>query len=101
MLAFEVTVNGTRRYVAGHVNEHFLQLILWGNNGFERGGSINTFVAVPNDSPGGLATLSYPSERIAIGDEVSIRIVDVETPDAPLTRNDGQGDYQIEIEASE
>ena len=49
MLAFEVTVNGKSRYVAGHVNEHFLQLILWGNNGFAHGASINTFVAVPND----------------------------------------------------
>ena len=45
--------------------------------------------------------LSYPPERIAIGDEMTVRIVDVETPDAPLNRNDGQGDYRIEVEASE
>ena len=64
MLAFEVTVNGKRRYVAGHVDEHFVQLMLWGNNRLERAASINT-------------------------------------ADTPLQRNDGQGDYQIEIEASE
>ena len=101
MLAFEVSVNGKRRYVAGHVSEQSLQLILWGNNRFECAASVNIFVAVPNDSPGGRATLSYPSERIAIGGEITIRIMDVETPDVPLKRNDGQGEYQIEIEASE
>jgi hypothetical protein len=56
---------------------------------------------VPNDSPGGLATLSYESERIGIGDELTIRIVDAEAPDTPVKRNDGKGDYQVEIEASE
>ena len=101
MLAFEVTVNGKRRYVAGHADEQFLQLILWGNNGVERGASINTFVAVPADCPGGLATLSYQSEQIGIGDELTVRIVDVEAADVPLDRNDGHGDYRIEIEASE
>jgi hypothetical protein len=100
MLAFEVTVNGKRRYVAGHPDEHSLHLTLWGNNRFERGASINTFVAVPNDSPGGLATLSYKPERIAIGDELTIRIVDVESPDPPVERNDGDGGYQIEFGVS-
>ena len=102
MLAFEVSVNGKRRYVAGHVNEQSLNLVLWGNNRFEpRGASINTFVSVPNDSPGGLATLSYESERIGIGDELTIRIVDAEAPDTPVKRNDGEGDYKIELEASD
>ncbi len=98
MLAFEVTVNGERRYVAGHVDGHSVQPILWGS---DRGAGLNTFVAVPNDSPGGLATLSYESGRLAIGDELKVRIVDVETPDAPVERNDGAGSYQIKIEASE
>jgi hypothetical protein len=102
MLAFEVTVNGKRRYVAGHVNEHSLHLTLWGNNRFEpRGASVSTFVSVPDDSPGGFATLSYESERIVIGDELTIRIVDAEAPDIPVKRNDGEGGNQIEIEASE
>jgi hypothetical protein len=101
MLAFEVTVNGKRRYVAGHPDEHSLQLVLWGNNRFERGASINTFVTVPNEDPGGFATLSYESERIAIGDELTIRIVDVEAPDQPVKRNDSDGSYQIEFGSSE
>jgi hypothetical protein len=51
----EVTVNGKRRYIAGHADEHSLQLILWGNNRFEpRGASINTFGTVPSDSQAGL-----------------------------------------------
>ena len=101
MLAFEVTVNGKRRYVAGHPDEQSLQLILWGNNRFERAASINTFVNVPNDSLGGLAMLSYKSEHVAIGDELTIRIVDVEAPDTPVRRNDGGGSYQIEFSSSE
>src|SRR5262249_23305498 len=100
MLAFEVTVNGKRRYVAGHPDAQSLQLILWGNTRFVPGANVNTFVAVPNDSPGGLATLSYQSERITIGDELTVRIVDVDSPDSPSERNDGEGRYKIEIEAS-
>jgi hypothetical protein len=98
MLAFEVTVNGKRRYLAGHVDGQSVQLILWGSNG---AAGLSTFVAVPNDSPGGLATLSYEPGRLAIGDELQVRIVDVERPDAPVERNDGEGSYQIKIEASE
>ena len=102
MLAFEVAVNGKRRYVAGHRDEQFLQLVLWGRNRVElRGASINTFIAVPNDSPGGSVTLSYPPEVIGIGDEVTIRIVDVQSADAPVKRNDGDGGYQIEFGVSE
>jgi hypothetical protein len=98
MLAFEVTVNGKRRYVAGHADAQSVQLILWGSHG---AAGLTTFVAVPNDSPGGLATLSYEPAHLAIGDELKVRIVDAEAVDAPLKRNDGEGSYQIEIEASE
>jgi hypothetical protein len=101
MLAFEVTVNGKRRYIAGHADAQSLQLILWGAARFEPAASLNTFVAVPNNSPGGLATLSYESERMVIGDQLQIRIVDVQAPDAPIKRNDGEGSYQIEFGASE
>ena len=98
MLAFEITVNGKRRYVAGHVDAQSVQLILWGNPRFDPAGLLNAFVAVPNDSPGGLATLSYESARVSMGDEVTIRIVDVEAADVPVERNDGQGAYEIVIE---
>ncbi len=67
MLAFEVTVNGKRRYIAGHVDAQSVQLILWGTARFEPAASLNTFVAVPNNSPGSLATLSYEPERVVIG----------------------------------
>lgn len=100
MLAFEVTINGKRRYLAGHVDEHSLHLILWGNNRFGRAASVNTSVTVPHDGPGGFATLSYDSEPLSVGDELTIRIVDAEVPDPPLKRNDGDGSYKIEIEAS-
>ena len=101
MLAFEVTVNGKRRYVAGHVDAQSVQLVLWGGARFDPAASLNTFVAVPNNSPGGLATLSYEPERVRIGDELLIRIVDVVAPDAPMKRNDGEGGYQIEFGSSE
>ena len=101
MLAFEVTVNGKVRYVAGHAEAQLVQLILWGNGRLEQTASLNTIVAVPNDSPGGSATLSYEPARVAVGDELTIRIVDVEAPDAPMKRNDGEGSYQIELGTSE
>src|SRR5262245_38883976 len=101
MLAFEVSINGRRQYVAGHHSEQSLHLILWGTNRFQAAASVNTLIAVPNNSPGALATLSYGSQPLAIGDEVTIRIVDVEAPDAPTERNDGDGAYRIEFGTSE
>jgi hypothetical protein len=101
MLAFEVSVNGKRRYVAGHAQAHSLHLILWGNNRFERGASVTTSVNVPHDVPGGFATLSYDSEQIAIGDELTIRVIDAEAVDSPVKRNDGEGSYKIEFGVSE
>jgi hypothetical protein len=106
MLAFEVSVNGKRQYVAGHPDGQTLHLTLFGGNNFQPAASINTFVAVPNNSPGGLATLSYPGRPLAVGDELTIRIVDAATADAPLERNDGErnardGSYQIEFGVSE
>ena len=101
MLAFEVSINGKRQYVAGHQDEESLHLVLWGTTRFAPAASVNVSVAVPNNSPGGHATLSYESLPLAIGDEVTIRIVDAETPDAPTERNDGDGSYKIEFETSE
>jgi hypothetical protein len=101
MLAFEVTVNGNRRFIAGHLDAASVHLLLWGRNRFERGASLTSFVAVPSDSPGGQATLSYEPQQLVIGDEVTVRIVDVEAPDAPVARNDGEGSYRIEIDSSQ
>ena len=101
MLAFEVSINGKRQYVAGHLDEHSLHLILWGSNQFGPLASVNTSVTFPNNSPGGLATLSYDSVPLKIGDELTIRIVDAATPDAPVERNDGDGSYKIEFGVSE
>ena len=106
MLAFEVSINGKRQYVAGHPDEQTLHLTLSGGNNFPSPARVTTFVAVPNNSPGGLATLSYASRPLTIGDELTIRIIDVATADAPLERNDGEGNegdgsYQIEFGVSE
>jgi hypothetical protein len=101
MLALEVSINGKRQYLAGHPDERSLHLILWGSNQVGPRASVTTSVAVPNNSPGGLATLSYDSLPLSIGDELTIRIVDATTPDAPAERNDGDGSHKIKIEASE
>ena len=101
MLAFEVLINGKRRYLAGHLDAHSLHLILWGNNRFERGATVTTSINVPHDVPGGFATLSYDSESIAIGDELTIRVIDAEAADPPAKRNDGEGSYKIEFGVSE
>ena len=101
MLAFEVSINGKLRYVAGHADAQSLTLMLWGTTRYVQSASVNTFVAIPSDSPAGSATQSYETDSISIGDEVSIRIVDVETPDRPVKRNDGEGSYSIEFGTSE
>lgn len=101
MLAFEVSINGKRQYVAGHEDEESLHLILWGTTRFVPSASVNATVAVPNNSPGGFATLSYQSLPLAFGDEVTIRIVDAQVPDVPSERNDGDGPVKIEFGTSE
>jgi hypothetical protein len=100
VLAFEVSINGRRRYVAGHSDAQSLTLFLWGTTRHIQSASLNTSVAIPHDSPAGSATLSYETEPISIGDEVTIRVIDVEVPDMPAKRNDGDGSYQIQIESS-
>jgi hypothetical protein len=104
MLAFEVNINGKRQYVAGHPDGKVLHLTLFGGNNFQPTASVTTSVAVPNNSPGGLATLSYASQQLAVGDELTIRIVDAATADAPRERNDSErtlGSYPIEFGRSE
>ena len=106
MLAFEVSVNGKRQYVAGHPDGQTLNLTLFGGNNFRPAASVTTFVAVPDKPPGRFKSLSYPSRPLTIGDELTIRIVDAATADVPLERNDGErnagdGSYQIEFGVSE
>ena len=102
MLAFEVSINGKRQYLAGHLDAQSLHLIVWGSAQFGQPmASVNTSLAVPNTSPGGLATLSYDSRPLAIGDELTVRIVDVAAFDAPTERNDGDGSFRIEFETSQ
>jgi hypothetical protein len=95
MLALEVSVNGQRRYVAGHADSQMLQVIISGNREFSSAG-IGAFVAVPDGAKPNLATLSYEDLRLAIGDEVVVRVVDVQAADQPAKRNRGQGVVRIE-----
>lgn len=94
MLTFEVSINGTRRYLAGHPAQQSLHLMVWGGN---RGAaSVATSVAVPGEGPSGVATLSYDSLPLAVGDELTIRILDAAAADRPSKRNDGDGSVVIE-----
>jgi hypothetical protein len=99
MLAFEVSINGKRRYLAGHTDAQRLILFL-SSDCYARDGNVTTSMVVPHDNPGGSATLSYETDQVPIGGEITIRVVDVEKPDPPVKRNDGQGGYRIVASAS-
>jgi len=99
MLALEVSVNGQRRYVAGHADSQMLKVIISGNRQFSSAG-IGAFVAVPEGLKSDLATLSYEDLRLAIGDEVVVRVVDVQAADRPAKRNTGQGAVRIEASSN-
>jgi hypothetical protein len=94
MLALEVTVNGQRRYVAGHADSQLLKVIISGNRQFSFAG-IGPFVAVPKGAASDLATLMYEDVRLSIGDEVVVRIVDVDRADPPAKRSTGEGSVRI------
>jgi hypothetical protein len=100
MLAFEVAINGKRRYLAGHEDARSLILLVSGDC-FVRDAHAMTSVIVPYGGPADSATLSYESDPLSVGDEMTVRVVDVEKPDPPVHRNDGEGSYRIELGTSE
>jgi hypothetical protein len=99
MVAFEVSINGKRRYVAGHGDAQALNI--WMHASFPRiapvGGlfGVHGSVAVSSATEGQCETLSYPSDRLAVGDEVTIRIVEVGQADLPAKQNTGKGSVEI------
>ncbi len=95
MLALEVSVNGQRRYVAGHAESQMLKVMISGNRQFHSAG-VGAFVAVPQSSESDLATLQYADIRLAVGDEVVVRVVDVGAVDLPARRNTRDGSVKIE-----
>jgi len=99
MVGFEVSVNGKRRYVAGHAQAQSLHI--WMHGGFPAIAAVRGLfgvhgsVAIPAANPRQSETLSYPSDRLGIGDEVTIRIVEVDRADPPTRRNTGAGSVEI------
>jgi hypothetical protein len=102
MLAFEVLVNGTRRFVAGHSDARMLNVHLsaWSPSGFAPNLSLAGSVAVPREVEGRLETLVYPHQPLSPGDEITIRVIETSSPDRPAKQ--GMGGQGIEIiEASD
>jgi protein involved in polysaccharide export with SLBB domain len=95
VLAFEVSVNDQRRYIAGHAGSQMLHVVISGNRQSFTAG-VHAFVAVPQSGKSDLATLSYGDIRLSVGDVVSVRVVDVEAVDQPAQRNTGQEGVRIE-----
>jgi hypothetical protein len=56
-------------------------------------------VAVPSTAEGGLHTLPYPEDRLSVGDEVTIRIIEVDRADPPMEQNTGDGSVEIVADA--
>lgn len=99
MLALEVSVNGQHRYVAGHADSQMLKVIISGNRQFLSAG-MGAFVAVPQATKPDLATLAYEDIRLAVGDEVTVRVVDVEAVDRPVRGNTGDGSVRLETSSN-
>jgi hypothetical protein len=104
MVAFEVSVNGKRRYVAGHADAQMLNIWMHGSLpalAAVPGSSFGVLgsVAVPGTAEGGLHTLSYPNDRLSVGDELTIRIIQVDRADPPMKRNTGDGSVEIVADA--
>lgn len=89
MVAFEVLVNGRRRYVAGHPDAQTLSI--WVRGAFPGLTAVPAFLGMhgvvglpsPSAGEGQLETLTYPGDQLAIGDEVTIRIIEVDRADPP------------------
>jgi hypothetical protein len=103
MIAFEVSVNGERRYVAGHTDARMLSIWMHGNFTVlpvvHKSFGVHTSIAVPGAAEGDLHTLSYPGNRLSVGDEVTIRIIEVDRADPPTKRNTGEGSVEIVADA--
>ncbi len=104
MVAFEVSVNGKRRYVAGHADARILNISMHGSLLALAAMPASSFgvlgwVAVPGTGEGGLHTLSYPEDHLSVGDELTIRIIEVDRADLPAKRNTGDGSVEIVADA--
>jgi hypothetical protein len=99
MIAFEVSINGKRRYVAGHQDARILTLWVNGSVSNIPGipislGILGT-VAVPAATDGQFETLLYPRDPLSVGDEIVIRVVDADRADEPRKPDDDA--YRIEF----
>jgi hypothetical protein len=95
MLAFEVSINGKRRYVAGHADAQMMYVIVSANR-HAHGAGVSAFIAIPHANSGGSATLSYQNDFLSLGDEITLRVVDVVTADPPVRISTGDGSVVIE-----
>ena len=88
MIGFEVLVNGERLYTAGIAGNSLLVAgVQWGGRNTEdmvqlRTGGTN-FPEMKHHQ--------WPWRELGVGDEVTIRVVEVDTPDKPI-RNPGWTD---------
>jgi hypothetical protein len=86
MVALEVSVNGKRRYVAGHIDASSLVVMVQVIRPVPQAPALPRLlgvVGVPVEGRQQTDSLPYPSDRLSIGDEVTVRIVEVDSADPP------------------
>ena len=86
MIALEVSVNGNRRYVAGHIDASSLVVMVQVIRPFPEApvlSRLHGVVGVPVEGRQQTDSLPYPSDRLSVGDEVTVRIVEVDSADPP------------------
>jgi hypothetical protein len=89
VVALEVSVNGKRRYVAGHIDASSLVVMVQVIRPFPEApvsSILHGVVGVPVEGRQQTDSLPYPSDRLSVGDEVTVRIVEVDSADPPSDR---------------
>jgi hypothetical protein len=86
MIALEVSLNGNRRYVAGHIDASSLVVMVQVIRPVPQAPALSRLhgvVGVPVEGRQQTDSLPYPTDRLSVGDEVTVRIVEVDSADSP------------------
>jgi hypothetical protein len=94
VLALQIKVNGSHRYVVGYASAQMLTLHVWGDC-TARDAHATAGASVPTGNGGEMVTLAYEPVRLSIGDEITVRLVEVSEADSPTRENTGGESFRL------
>ena len=84
MLAFEIYINGQKRFIAGGDYQVLNAVLTLIHIPMPKPDDVSIFFSATGINPAELATVgSWPTADLKVGDRVEIRVVDVAEVDAP------------------